>query len=601
LSAASRIVRGLRRRLGDRVEAVRIRLRARYERVEAPELDAAFREALLGPRGVLAPLLATCGVGDAETRLLAGEMRVFGAPVRLGEPGFSWHRDVHSGHRYPLVPYPRIRIEIDRGADILIPWELSRLQQIPTLVAAHRRSGDERLPAAFRRLIDSWRDANPYLFGVNWQNEMEIALRGLNLAVGMLWFGASPLDARVLWAHAETVLARDFSPPKRDGNNHLLVSAAGLLCIALCHRGAAAETVAARVAPVLEAEILRQFRDDGGCFEAAVHYHQLSLEASLVAGAFLAARGRRLGAAVVERLGRALDLVSSYLAAFGRSPQFGDSSDARVLVFDRYFDADPLDHGFLAPLARVALGGDAGSGRELQTIFPASGYGFHREEGYGLCATASPVDANGHSGHHHLDKTSFVLRVGGQPVLVDPGTLAYTGDIHRRYAQRATRAHNVVVIDGREQGEIRADAVFGRPLGLRAWMRSPSAGSFELGHDGYRRFPGLGEVLRRIACTSREVRIEEELSGSGRHRVEILFHLHPRVRAESGPGGIAMRSGEGILCRLEPPEGFATSFETAAYSAAYGEQEPHPVLVLTRALELPAVVRYAIHVPGEGR
>jgi hypothetical protein len=289
------------------------------------------------------------------------------------------------------------------------------------------------------------------------------------------------------------------------------------------------------------------------------------------------------------------------MVAFGRSPQFGDSSDARVLLLDEYYTADPLDHSFLARLARAALPEDeVALGEKMTALFPDSGYAFHREDLYGLCLAASPVGAPGHSGHHHLDKTSMVLRVGNQPVFVDSGTLCYTPDTRLRLVQRSTRAHNVVMVDGEEQGEIAAEGVFDPPRRLRPWLRSAAPGSFELGHDGYARFPGLGPLERRIRCSPTGLRIEEELAGRGPHAVEILFHLHPGVEARVEERAVSAMAGDQRLCRLELPEGFVPSFETAGYSVAYGDQEPHRVLVLSRQLELPAVVRYAIGVSGQG-
>ena len=69
------------------------------------------------------------------------------------------------------------------------------------------------------------------------------------------------------------------------------------------------------------------------------------------------------------------------------------------------------------------------------------------------------LDAGAHGflngGHSHSDALAVVLTVGGDPVLVDPGTAMYTMNPALRDGFRSTRMHNTVVIDGRDHAEPR--------------------------------------------------------------------------------------------------------------------------------------------------
>ncbi|MDX9975595.1 MAG: hypothetical protein RBU21_21610, partial [FCB group bacterium] len=142
LKRVSGKLRALARHLGAGIEAQRIQRWKRYEKFQAPPLDHDFQRALCDagspPRRLLAENEAA--IADAE-RLATGQLRVFSYQVTMGSNGFSWHSDFGSGKLYPRLPYPRLTIAPNEGHDIVVPWELSRLQFIPTLVQAHALTG----------------------------------------------------------------------------------------------------------------------------------------------------------------------------------------------------------------------------------------------------------------------------------------------------------------------------------------------------------------------------------------------------------------------------------------------------------------------------
>jgi hypothetical protein len=496
-------------------------------------------------------------------------------------------------------------VKPDRGDDIIVPWELSRLQFVPTLIQSHRLGRDERTRRLFEATVDDWIARNPYRFGVNWMTGMDVALRAISLSLGLSYFGHLRTERyrKVLWAHAEYLLEEDLKHPPVMRNNHYMISVVGSIMLGALFAGPQAEELFETAVGRLDSEILRQFHEDGGDFESAVHYHELTLEAVLVALCFLKAveDAGRLGPArtgwISSEAQKAITLVVDYTNAFGGSPQFGDSSDSRVLVHRDYFDCSPLDHSFIADMAEAAL---PKKGRERLpggSLYPRSGYGFISGARYGLCCNATTVVEDDHGGHGHCDKTSFVLRVDETPVFVDAGTYCYTPDVGRRFEHRRTRSHNLVVIDGREQAPLDPLDVFQTPLGIapsirRDAERAPDTWVME--HRGYSRLPGLGAVSRIIRCLDGRIEVEERIEGTGEHLIEIMYHLHPDLRCRRDGGALLVAKGERRLCTLEIPEGFTLIETTGLYSPAYREDRVAVTLVLSRRTVLPASASYAI-------
>jgi len=607
-------LRSYSRRLARRIDACRIVLFEEYDKVPAPDWDESFASHLWSAESPFARLLDANDAPVAEAdRILDGELHVFDRSVNVNDADFSWHKDFMSGKLYPLAAHPIIRIKPGEGHDIIVPWELSRLQFIPTLIAAHRKTGDERYPRQFKSIVDNWVAANPLMIGVNWITGMDVAIRGLNLALGLMYFRRHLSDslrhyAKVLWSHAQYIHKYDVLRHSGPQNNHLLASLAGLLGISLCYAGPQAEAFSDTAMTHLDNQLSLQFRSDGGNFESAINYHQLSLEAALTAGCFLqlhrmtrgdSDRAMAFSDDVRDKLAKACTLVTDYLGAFGRSPQFGDSGDSRVLICKDYFSWDPRDHSFLQELRRMAPPDNNPPQPEPECrAYPESGYGFFANRAYGICLCASPAGRSGQGGrgHNHCDKGSLVLQVAGRPVLVDSGTYCYTPDESARSAFKSSGAHNVLMLDGLEQATVRPGS-FGplddieTHISMRGDKRAPE---WTMTHTGYSRIDGLGQVGRNVKCREDRLEIQDTAAGDGEHAIEIIWHLHPDVECELGEDCVRITLDGKLLCRMLTPQGFEVEIAAGAYSPRYGVKTPASSISLSTRARLPINVQYSV-------
>ncbi len=239
-------------------------------------------------------------------------------PVELG-PEIDWHLDFKSDYRWPLVFYQDLEVtRLGDDSDAKVPWELSRGHQLLTLARAARLFEDERFAAELEAQLESWLDANPPGFGINWVTPMEIALRAVNWgwAIGTLerW---RPLDAslrqrvaRSLQVHGRHIALNLEGSPLRRGN-HYLADVTGLLALSwLLPNDPRAPRWGRFARRALEREITTQVYADGVGFEASLPYHGLSLEMFLLVLACGAARGP----STVGRLRTAADADARGLA-----------------------------------------------------------------------------------------------------------------------------------------------------------------------------------------------------------------------------------------------------------------------------------------------
>jgi hypothetical protein len=241
----------------------------------------------------------------------------------------DWQLDFRSGYRWSAQrPSLHLDIPVDAGADVKVPWELSRLQHLPQLaLCAILAKADVPGFAAHARYVQEISDqladflaTNPPRFGVNWIGAMDVSIRAANIALTLaLLAGANivlstemnAVAAGALEDHATHVVEHlEYSESGRS--NHYLANLGGLVWANWLLSGDKSDGMLVfAVAEILkEADV--QFLADGGNYEGSTNYHRLSGEIVLFSLAIVAS----LGETALARLEHAKAPNRPWRAAF---------------------------------------------------------------------------------------------------------------------------------------------------------------------------------------------------------------------------------------------------------------------------------------------
>jgi hypothetical protein len=511
-------------------------------------------------------------------------------PVPLG-PEIDWHRDFKTGIAWPahILADDQDYLRLGEPCDVKMPWELSRCHHWVTLGRAFALEPDPRYAREFVRQLESWLDANPWPYGVNWGRAMEVAVR----AVNWLWAAALFADASdFTLAHRERLLRALLQHGRHiidnlelaDNNgNHYLSNGVGLLFLGvLLADFAEAAAWRRKGEEIVWGEIEQQVHEDGVDFEQGIGYQGLVAECWY--SCVLLCDHNHLGVPplVRARLVRMFDFMLAVTRPDGTFPQIGDNDDGRLAALD-----DEPVGSFQRHLAvgsmlfdRIDLLGAAGDAMETaawlggvdraqslaerarhagsQTApaaesqaFGAGGFYVMRTSRAVMVIDAGEIGMRGIGGHGHADVLSFDLWGAGAPLLVDSGTYVYTADPAARNAMRSTAAHNAVRVDGKDSSRLGGDRWLwliendAHPQGVR-WGSSAHSDEFEASHNGYHRLVEPVDHSRRVRFDkARHVwRIEDVIAGRGEHLIEVFFHpavpvefvplAQPRSEAEPG-------------------------------------------------------------------
>jgi Heparinase II/III-like protein/Heparinase II/III N-terminus len=504
-------------------------------------------------------------------------------PLELG-PEIDWLADHRTGRRWPLHHGSRLPAGYGDGSDIRYVWELSRAQHLPLLAAAHRVTGDRHFLDEIGAQLGSWIDSNPVERGPNWASTMEVAIRATNWVATLVlcaeaarqepWFerviASLLLHGRFIRSNLEDTAPRA---------NHYLADVVGLLPVAGVFFAGDGAAWADWAASELETEIASQIHPDGSDFEASIPYHRLVTELFVCGSrAVDGLLPGRLSGGFGTRLDLMLRFIADYTRPDGLAPQVGDGDDGRFLPLDDYGLLDPRDHRHLFRQA------DRAFETQGSTAYPAGGWYVLRGGDAFALVHCGDTGRNGVGGHGHNDQLSFELTAFGVPIVIDPGTYAYTSDPAARNLFRSTAFHSTLSVGGAEQNELRDDDLFlmadrSRAEAMR-WELGPHGGVFEGRHHGFEVLDPPATHTRRLELDAAEhtLTIRDTVESAGSYELQWTFPLAP-CETEVLPTGILARFDE-VEARIEGEIAFRV--EDGLYSPRFGVRLPTPFVRATK-------------------
>ncbi|MGA8503595.1 MAG: alginate lyase family protein, partial [Candidatus Sulfotelmatobacter sp.] len=444
-------------------------------------------------------------------------------------------------------------------SDIKYVWEPSRFQQLSALAFA--ANGEEHAGYIVQSL-DSWLDANPYLSGVNWTSSLELGERIISWAFlypRIAVHVAQDQDFRRRWLDSIYLhlsrIAHKLSFYS-SANNHLIGELVGLFVGSCCFNfWPECQGWRHRAQKLLEREIRLQVGEDGVNREQAMSYHLFTMELFLLAFAI----GRNTGSPFSEGYAQRLRAMAGFLDAVATSggdlPWYGDSDDARGFVLSEdesglevtmqlagLFFGEPQWLRFrktptaaaraLVPDLLPNL--DSGLKRMVQSreLFPDAGLACVRshDNSVRLLMDFGPVGFTSIAAHGHADALSIWLAIGDEYFLVDAGTYAYHSHSEWREFFRSTAAHNTASVDGESQSQTAGRFLWRAKANARLLQFETKSQdvTIEAEHDGYARLRDP-VIHRRNVCfdrTTGNFSIADSFQCTGRHQVDLFFHMH---------------------------------------------------------------------------
>ena len=330
----------------------------------------------------------------------------------------------------------------------------------------------------------------------------------------------------------------------------------------------------------LTGQLATQVLADGGHYERAPAYHCQVLADLIDIAELLRASGWALEAtmrAPVAELTAAIDRMRRWLGAVL-------GPDGQVPLLN---DGYPVSRELLAVLRP---GPDPLTPDNPLVVLPETGLVRAAVGGWHLLADVGPPCPRSLPAHAHADTLGCLVHVDRVPLLIDAGTSTYEPGPARRY-ERSTAAHNTVEIDGADSTEVWGAFRAGRRARVSCLTaRAGSSGiTCEAAHDGYRWRRGRPRHLRRWSLTGAGLRVDDLVTGRGRHEIVIRWHVPVGATAQVTNDTALVTSEAGaFLMTVEATSAVALAVETRPVATGFASTADALVLTCRMNADLPA-------------
>lgn len=375
--------------------------------------------------------------------------------------------------------------------------------------------------------------------------------------------------------------------------NHYLKNAVALVFAGIYFEGRDADRWLKQGWNLLLEQLKEQFLSDGGHYERSLMYHSICVcdcldVLNLVQSSQSAFEHEEI-AYLRRTVASSLDFLHGMVFPDQDIPLFNDAAFGIAPSPLQLFNYAQRVMAYQTPAAPTGL-----------TLYEGSGSGYYvcRNGQDMILIDCGAIGPDYQPGHAHCDTLSFELVIDGRRVIVDSGVFDYQLSEERAYA-RSTRAHNTVVVDGKEQSEMwRVFRVARRARPLPTFLRKQPDGTvlFEGAHNGYARLAGKPIHKRHMVYDGQgSWVIKDLLEGSGLHRMESYLHIHPDFHIIRMGDCIAIKTSSGHTIAMVDLVGPAdTRLEQGWYFPEFGVKQENHVIVFSCSQEAPFGLSYRI-------
>ncbi len=545
-------------------------------------------------------------------KTLTGRISIFEEEYDLMESGdgLPWNKDWRFDHVWETGKgsYQFYKSEKSSPYDVKFPWELSRMGFLIPVGELALVSDDTKWKDYCVSSIQDWSEQNPVAKSVNWY-PMECSIRIINLGFVFLLLAGSPsikpVDlmkiVEMITIHAEYIFKKiEYSDIR---GNHYLANIVALLFAGHLLKDVypPANKWFAYAQDRFEGEILLQILPDGVNFEKSVPYHRLVTELCFLGLAVLDKEKYTVCEEARYRIELAIQFIRAYIRPDGLAPNIGDNDSARIFNFDPFqirdhstilslgtaYFSEPniLENMRLSSAPPLLFGATGVSANVKERIpntadgaydqFPVGGFFIAKNDRHYLFADYGEVGLKGRGGHGHNDLFSFELCIDKKPIVIDPGTPTYTGDLDTHLQYRSTYSHNAVRVDEIEMADF-----------LGHWRISNEAdpssvekhiqGSMVIiqgEHYGYAKLddPVMHKRKLQFNIASGDLICDDNLKCNSSHTIERILHLNHDLGVTLEDQLIRIIFNDQDIGFLECSDADRIDLDTFYQSNAYGQ------------------------------
>lgn len=341
--------------------------------------------------------------------------------------------------------------------DVKIVWENNRMQFLLPIAMKYKTTKNPYYKELIMDTLDFWEEKNKFEYGINWTNNLEVAVRAINIALCLIILQDKKLNEKyssLLYLHALYIYNEINYSKYCIPNNHLIGEATALLFLSNVLNTKKQTKWQKRAIKIIK-ENIDIIDEDGLSKENSFSYQFFVTKMYILALSFI--DDEESFRVINKKILKSLEFLKLIIINEKKILNYGDNDDAYLFsVYEDYNLARDIIIYYNFFFKREFVEETKIIKELLNSFKKKIVYGIYKNKDYFFNKSIFVYkwgnnllffNAKNIEGHAHNDSLSLNLIVDGREVLVDSGTYSYNISKKKRDYYTSRQAHNTILFE----------------------------------------------------------------------------------------------------------------------------------------------------------
>ena len=349
-------------------------------------------------------------------------------------------------------------VKINKYSDVKKIWELNRLQFLLPLSKEYMISKDNKIKKKILKIIKEWDCNNNYEYSINWNSNLEVAIRAISLYITMLILNDYSYK-QILFYHGLHLYNEIGYSEKCIPNNHVIGEAVALLMLSSVFDNNLSKKWYKKSIKILD-KYTKSFDKYGISNENSFSYQFFVTKMYILSLSFI--KEEKLSQYFLKLIKKSLTALNYTIVNEHEIFNYGDNDNGFLYSFDneynistdikRYYEffiknkmiSNDFEILFYNNLLKIFNKKVSKNNDEIlkSKYFLSDRVFIYNDNKICLLFNAKKI-----SGHAHNDSLSVNLYIDGKEILGDSGTYSYNESKNLREFYRSREAHTTILLE----------------------------------------------------------------------------------------------------------------------------------------------------------
>lgn len=349
--------------------------------------------------------------------------------------------------------------KLSKYEDVKNIWEYNRLQILPAITIKYIDTKKEEYKNEVVRILDCWKENNEFDYTINWNNNLEIAIRAINILLALILIQDEKLNkkyASLLYLHAKHIYSEIEYSNICIPNNHVIGEALALLILSNILNVKENKRWQKKSIKILT-KYIDIIDNEGVSRENSFSYQFFVTKMYILSLCFI--KNKEIFEEINEKVIKSLDILKYTIIDDERILNYGDNDGGFLYsIYMNYSISKDIEE-YYNLFFKNEINNETSIYREIFDKFnPTNKIITCKEEQKQYIVTKKIFiykwnnnilffNAKNIEGHAHNDSLAINLIIDGKEVIADSGTFSYNISKEKRKYYRSRKAHSTIDLD----------------------------------------------------------------------------------------------------------------------------------------------------------